>query len=181
MCVCVCLNPRLCEMRFGFFSKKGISYSMFFALLRKRKKDERKKKFLVPTDVFEFFFGRREVKALPVRFSSEFVGFHFRFWATNSIRTLVVFCVAQAEPSTFQTKKIAAQKERARALFEFFFVCKGWSTRRVDYYYARIHSHTRKGRRDARVLLLHFLRARALVAVNLNPSQFFFFFQTITF
>jgi len=127
------------------------------------------------------FFSEEEVKALPVRFSSEFVGFHFRFWATNSIRTLVVFCVAQAEPSTFQTKKIAAQKERARALFEFFFVCKGWSTRRVDYYYARIHSHTRKGRRDARVLLLHFLRARALVAVNLNPSQFFFFFQTITF
>ena len=81
----------------------------------------------------------------------------------------------------FQTKKIAAQKERAHTLFEFFFVCKGWSTRRVDYYYARIHSHTRKGRRDARVLLLHFLRARALVAVNLNPSKFFFFFQTITF
>jgi len=154
---------------------------MFFALLRKRKKDERKKKFLVPTDVFEFFFGRRSQSSagsffFRVRgFSFSILGHEFNSDTCRLLRR------TSGAFNIFQTKKIAAQKERARALFEFFFVCKGWSTRRVDYYYARIHSHTRKGRRDARVLLLHFLRARALVAVNLNPSQFFFFFQTITF
>ena len=165
------------------FEKRG-SLIRVSSPLGKRKK-ERKKKILVPTDVFEFFSRRRsrEERELPVRFFfisqpggfSALLGHEFN---SNTCRLLRRTARLQA---IFQTKKIAAQKERAHTLFEFFFVCKGWSTRRVDYYYARIHSHTRKGRRDARVLLLHFLRARALVAVNLNPSKFFFFFQTITF
>jgi len=132
------------------------------------------------------FFSEEEVKALPVRFSSEFVGFHFRFWATNSIRTLVVFCVAQAEPSTFQTKKIAAQKERARALFEFvFFVCL-FATVRADNFYARAHSltHTRGKSDETLVEICRYTfcaRARSLSVRKFKPVTVLFFFQTITF
>ena len=125
-------------------TKKGIS-SLFSVA----------KKFLVPNDVR--VFSEEEVTR---RESCRFVFFSSSQPVFSVLGPRIQFghlssSASHSEPSQaiFQTKKIAAQKERARTLFEFFFfcltVCNG---SRADNFYARAFTRTRarKERRDAR-------------------------------
>ena len=126
LCVCVCLNPRLCEMRFGFFSKKGISYSMFFALLRKRKKDERKKKFLVPTDVFEFFSEEEKSKLCRFVFLPSSWVFIFDFGPRIQFGHLSSSASHKRSLQHFKRRKLRHKKsERIRCSSSFLFAKVG--------------------------------------------------------
>jgi len=147
-------------------TKKGIS-SLFSVA----------KKFLVPNDVR--VFSEEEVTR---RESCRFVFFSSSQPVFSVLGPRIQFghlssSASHSEPSQaiFQTKKIAAQKERARTLFEFFFVCL-FATIRERTTYTRAERATRRSLRSAATL---FARARA--RCKFKPVKVLFFFQTITF
>jgi len=151
--VCVYTHAFMNEVR-----KKGSLIRVlcvFFSLCcEKERKKEKKKKILVPNRCSSFFreeeVTRREL--LPVRFSSEFVGFHFgpriQFEHLSSSASH-----SETSKAIFQTKRLRHTKRASayvvRVLFFCLTVCNG---SRADNFYARAFTRTRarKERRDAR-------------------------------
>ena len=161
------------------FEKRGSLRCSSLCCEKERKKERKKKKF--GANRCSSFFQKKKSREESCRFVFFFSSQRFSalFLATNSIRTLVVFCVAQrAFASDISNEENCGTKRAsAHTLFEFFFlfVCLQNGSR-ADNFYAR-------GKSDETLVEIcrytFCARARSLL-VNLNPSKFFFF-QTITF
>ena len=154
---------------------------VFFSLCcEKERKKEKKKKILVPNRCSSFFreeeVTRREL--LPVRFSSEFVGFHFgpriQFEHLSSSASH-----SETSKAIFQTKRLRHTKRASayvvRVLFFLFDCLQRFASGQL--LRARIHSHTsaeRAKRRSLKSAATLFPRARARCG-KFKPVKVLFF------